>query len=193
LTGGIACGKTTVADFWCQWGAEIRDADRLAHALIAPGGDAVEAVLREFGDRFRTPEGGVDRNLLGQIVFAEPSARERLNALLHPTVIRQMRDWADRMRREVRCGVAVIPLLFEAGMEKGWDAVVSVVSTEKLMLKRLAMRGLSPVEAQARITSQWPVKEKQMRADRVIENNGSLAELETQCRAIWNDLFEQGD
>ncbi len=61
------------------------------------------------------------------------------------------------------------------------------------MMERLAERGLSPDEAQARIASQWPVREKRMRADRVIENNGTLAELETQCRAIWNDLFEQGD
>jgi len=193
LTGGIACGKSTVANLWHQWGAEVRDADEMAHRLIAPGGDCVEAVVREFGDRVRTPEGGVDRDHLGSIVFNDEAARERLNALLHPVVIREMRIWADRVRSEGRLGVAVVPLLFEVGMEENWDAVICVASNEETMLKRLAQRGLTLPEARARMASQWPVREKRMRADRVIENNGSLAELETRCRALWNDLFEQGD
>ena len=193
LTGGIACGKSTVADFWRQWGAEVLDADKVAHGLIAHGGECVEAVVREFGPRVRAAHGGVDRAALGPIVFGDPAARERLNALLHPAVIRRMRAWAAGVRREGRRGVAVVPLLFEAGMEREWDAVVCVASDEQTMLERLARRGLSPQEAQARIASQWPVREKRTRADRVIENNGSPAELETKCRAVWNDLFEQGE
>lgn len=193
LTGGIACGKSTVADFWRQWGAEVLDADKVAHGLIAPGGECVEAVVREFGPRVRAAHGGVDRSVLGAIVFGDSSARERLNARVHPAVIRRMRAWAEGIRRESRFGVAVVPLLYEAGMEKDWDAVVCVASDETTMLERLAQRGLSPQEAQARIASQWPVREKMARADRVIENKGSLAELELRCRAVWNDLFEQGE
>ena len=193
LTGGIACGKSTVADFWRRWGAEVMDADPVAHALIAHGGECVEAVVREFGSRVRSPNGGVDRGVLASIVFADARARERLNALVHPSVIRRMRTWAEVVRREGRVGVAVVPLLFEAGMEKDWDAVVCVASDEQTMLERLAQRGLSPHEAKARVASQWPVREKMARADHVIENNGSLAELETQCRAVWNDLVEQGE
>lgn len=193
LTGGIACGKSTVADFWRQWGAETLDADRVAHALIAHGGDCVEAVVREFGPRVRSAKGGVDRSLLGSIVFSDSSARERLNALLHPAVIRRMRAWAEKIRREGKPGVAVVPLLFEVGMEKEWDAIVCVASDEKTMLERLTSRGLTLAEARARIASQWPVREKMARADRVIENNGSLAELEKKCRDVWKDLFEQGD
>ena len=193
MTGGIACGKSTVADFWRQWGAEVLDADHVAHALIAPGGECAEAVAREFGARVGAVQGGIDRTALGAVVFADPAARERLNRLLHPAVIRRMRAWADGIRREGRIGVAVVPLLFEAGMEKEWDAVVCVAADEKTMLERLAARGLSPAEAKARIASQWPVREKRTRADRVIENNGSLAELEKACRAIWNDLVEQGE
>ena len=193
MTGGIACGKSTVADFWRQWGAEVLDADHVAHALIAPGGECAEAVAREFGARVRAVQGGIDRTALGAVVFADPAARERLNRLLHPAVIRRMRAWADGIRREGRIGVAVVPLLFEAGMEKEWDAVVCVAADEKTMLERLAARGLSPAEAKARIASQWPVREKRTRADRVIENNGSLAELEKACRAVWNDLVEQGE
>ncbi|MGD9612557.1 MAG: dephospho-CoA kinase [Kiritimatiellia bacterium] len=193
LTGGIACGKSTVAEFWRRWGAEVLDADHVAHALIAPGGECVEAVAREFGARVRAVQGGIDRRSLGALVFADSSARERLNRLLHPAVIRRMRAWATDVRRDGRRGVAVIPLLFEAGLEKDWDAVVCVASAEKTMLERLAARGLAPAAAQARIASQWPVREKMARADRVIENNGSLAELEETCRAVWNDLFEQGE
>ena len=193
MTGGIACGKSTVADFWRRWGAEVLDADDVAHALIAPGGECAEAVAREFGARAGAAKGGIDRVALGAVVFADAAARERLNRLLHPAVIRRMRAWADGIRRDGRRGVAVIPLLFEVGLEKEWDAVVCVAADEKTMWERLAARGLSPAEAKARIASQWPVREKSARADRVIENNGSLADLEKACRAVWNDLVEQGE
>ena len=193
LTGGIACGKSTVAELWRRQGAETLDADDVAHALIAPGGECVAAVVDAFGPAVRAADGGVDRERLGRIAFADPAARRRLEALLHPAVIRRMRGWAAGVRRAGRRGVAVVPLLFEAGREKEWDAVVCVASDEQTMLERLALRGLSPQAAKARIASQWPVREKTARADRVIENNGSLAELEKTSRAIWNDLFEQGD
>ncbi len=193
MTGGIACGKSTVADFWRRWGAEVLDADHVAHALIAPGGECVEAVVQAFGERVRAAEGGVDRRVLGSIVFADAAAREKLNALLHPVVIRRMQGWAEKVRREGRVGVAVVPLLFEAGMENGWDAVIGVASREQTMLERLEQRGLSPREAKERMASQWPVREKMARVDHGIENNGSLAELEVQCRAVWNDLVEQGE
>ena len=193
LTGGIACGKSVVAEFWRRWGAETLDADEVAHALIAPGGECVAAVVQAFGSAVRTAAGGVDRVRLGQIVFADAAARARLNGLLHPAVIRRMRAWAEDVRRSGRRGVAVIPLLFEVGLERDWDAVVCVAADERTMQERLIGRGLTPAEAQARIASQWPVREKAARADRVIENNGSLAELEKTCRAVWNDLVEQGE
>ena len=193
MTGGIACGKSTAADFWRRRGAETLDADDVAHALIAPGGAAVAAVVDVFGPAVRAAAGGIDRERLGRMAFADPAARRRLEALLHPAVIRRMRAWAEGVRRDGRRGVAVVPLLFEAGMEKEWDAVVCVASDEKTMLERLAARGLAPAEAKARIASQWPVREKMARADRVIENNGSLADLEKTCRAVWNDLVEQGE
>lgn len=193
MTGGIACGKSTVADFWRRWGADVLDADPVAHALIAPGGECVEAVAREFGAAVRAADGGIDRQALGAIVFKDEGARERLNQLLHPVVVRRLRAWAETVRREGRFGVAVVPLLFEVGLEKEWDAVVCVAADEQTMLERLVGRGLSPAEAQARIASQWPVREKIARADRVIENNGSRTDLEKKCRAVWNDLVEQGE
>ena len=193
LTGGIACGKSTVAVFWRDRGAAVCDADEVAHELMAPGGECIAAVAAAFGADVLGPDGGVDRAGLGRRVFEDPAARRRLEAIVHPAVIRRMREWAEAIRREGRLGVAVIPLLFEAGLEKDWDAVVCVASDEPTILERLASRGLTPSEAQARIASQWPVREKCARADHVIENNGSLAELETKSRAAWNHLMEQGE
>lgn len=193
LTGGIACGKSTVAGFWRRWGAEMIDADEIAHRLTAPGGVCVDEIQQVFGPRVWAPDGGIDRARLAAIVFADAAARERLNQLVHPPVIRCMRVWAEGIRREGLAGVAVMPLLFEAGLEKEWDTVVCVVSDERLILERLAQRGLSPAEARARLASQWPLSRKKELADRVIENNGSLDELEARCRAVWQDLFEEGD
>ena len=193
LTGGIACGKSTVAGCWRRWGADVLDADEVAHGLLAPGGECTGAVAQAFGPGVLGADGGIDRARLGRIVFADPEARRRLEAIVHPEVVRRMREWAGGVRRHGRLGVAVVPLLFEAGMEKDWDAVVCVASSEQTMLERLAARGLSPEEAQARIASQWPVRDKIARADHVIENNQGLAELESTCRALWNHLVEQGD
>lgn len=193
LTGGIACGKSTVAAFWRQWGVEVLDADEVAHALIEPGGPAVDAVVQAFGPELRNAAGGIDRAALAPRIFGDEPARRRLEELLHPPVIARMRAWAAAVRREGRRGAAVVPLLYEAGMDKDWDAVVCVVSSEQTILERLEQRGLSPEAARARMASQWPVREKAARADRLIENNGSLAELESRSRDIWNEVFEQGD
>jgi len=193
LTGGIACGKSAVANLWQGWGADVLDADAVVHELLAAGGAAVDAVAAGFGPDVRAADGGIDRARLGQIVFADADARRRLEAIVHPEVIRRMRAWAEGIRRGGRFGVAVVPLLFEAGLAAGFDAVVCVVSAESTILERLASRGLSPEEARARIASQWPVGDKASRADHVIENNGSLAELETKSRALWNLLMQPGD
>lgn len=193
LTGGIACGKSTVAEFWRQWGAETLDADDVVHGLLAAGGECVRAIAGAFGPEVLAIDGSIDRDRLGRIVFGDPAARQRLEDMVHPAVIRRMREWAVEVCRQGRFGVAVIPLLFEAGMAEDWDDVICVASSEWIVMERLAQRGLTPEEARARIASQWPVHEKCMRADRVIDNNGSLAELETTCRAVWNDMTEQGD
>lgn len=196
LTGGIACGKSAVAQWWRQWGAETLDADEVVHRLLAPDGVCVRTVAEAFGPEVLAADGGIDRERLGRIAFGDAAARLRLEALVHPAVIRQMREWAAQVRRAGRFGVAVIPLLFEAGLTADWDEIICVASSEATMMERLAQRGLTPEEARARIASQWPVHEKCARADRVIDNNGSLAELETRCRAVWNDMndrLEQGD
>jgi dephospho-CoA kinase len=193
LTGGIACGKSTVAEIWRREGACILDTDELAHQLIEPGGEYVESVLREFGAHLRTPQGGVDRQQLGAQVFADPAARARLNALLHPPIKARVRAWCESVRQQHRKGVAVIPLLFEAGMDGEWDAVVCVAATLETMRARLTARGLKPAEADARIASQMPIAEKKARATHIIENDGTLAELTAKSLALWKNLVEKGN
>lgn len=182
-----------MADCWRRLGAEVLDADAVAHGLLAPGGECVDAVLAAFGESVRAAEGGVDRAKLGRIVFADPARLKQLNGLLHPAVKERMACWAERIRRDGRKGVAVVPLLFEAGMASDWDAVVCVVSGEEEVLERLALRGLEPAGARARIDSQWPVREKAARADYVIENNRTLEDLETRSVRIWKTLVEEGE
>lgn len=191
VTGGIACGKTTVCNFFQAWGAEIWDADMEAHRLIAPGGAAVEPVLRTFGADLRDAHGGVNRPQLAKRVFADETALATLNALLHPPIIRASKEWA----RNIQCtpgarGVAAIPLFFECGMRPGppWHTVLCLSSTRSTMLRRLLDRGLTEAEAMTRIDSQWPVGEKAARATALIENDGSLADLEAACRSFWNQL-----
>ena len=141
-------------------GPVIHDADIRVHSASRQTGMKhmnktvanADAVLKEFGAQMQAADGGVDRAKLAAVVFADAAARQRLEALLHPEVIRRMRAWVEEVRRDGLCGVGVVPLLFEVGLEKdGWDAIVCVTSSEAAVLARLAQRGLTPAEAQARI------------------------------------------
>jgi len=177
LTGGIACGKSAALAMFAELGARVVDADDVAHEWMGAGREGAEVVAREFGSGCLRADGSVDRTALGRLVFGDDSARRRLNALAHPAIRELLRGWRDAVRRAGVPGVAAIPLLYESGMEDDWDAVVCIVSDDEAVRARLAARGLSPDEAQARLDAQWPVGEKARRADYVIENRGTLEEL----------------
>ena len=191
VTGGIACGKSTVCGFFRRWGADIWDADEEAHALTGPGGAAVKKIVRTFGSGVIGRDGGIDRRRLGEIVFADETALERLNAMLHPAILKAGRRWAAAVRRRGGKGVAAIPLFFECGMSAGreWPAVVCLSASRGTMLRRLRDRGLGEEEAMARIASQWPVSEKAEQSTDVIENDGTLEELEARCREVFAKYF----
>lgn len=193
VTGGIACGKSTVCGFFRRWGAEIWDADDEAHALLAPGGAAVKKLLRTFGSRIVSGDGGIDRRRLGEIVFADEAARARLNAITHPAILAAGRRFAVSVRRRGAAGAAAIPLFFECGMAPGrtWPAVLCLGATRETMLRRLLGRGLTEDEALARIASQWPVSEKAALSTDVIENDGTLADLESRCLEVFVRYFGQ--
>lgn len=193
LTGNIAAGKSTVARIWRSLDATVVDADVLARQAVEPGTPALARIVEEWGDEVVEAGGGLDRAALRAIVFADPGARERLEAIVHPAVA-ELRDEAYRAAAErgERVVVADIPLLFEAGLVDDFDAVVLVDAPEEIRLARLVGdRGMDPEEARRMIAAQMPSELKQARADFVIANKGTLMELDRRSREVWTELLRR--
>ena len=190
LTGGIATGKSTFAEALRARGVPVVDADVLARAAVAPGTPALAEIARAFGPGVLTPDGGLDRKKMAAIVFADPGARRRLEAITHPAVRRAM---ADETARLAAAGHDLAfydtPLLFEVGLDAVVDAVVVVWAPPAVQRARLASRdGLGPAEADARLAAQLPVDEKAARADFVVENVGARDELGPKAERLLADL-----
>jgi len=190
LTGGIACGKSTVASILRELGARVVDADEVARELLAPGSPVLARVAERFGGEVLREDGSLDRQRLAGIVFRDRQALADLNAITHPSIIAAIRRRIQEAREEgVRVLVIEAPLLLEAGMESMVDEVWVVTCTREQQIERLCRRtGLSPREAEARMGAQMPLEEKVRRADRVIPNRGSLAQLRAQVERHWQDL-----
>lgn len=190
LTGNIASGKSTVAALLAARGALVIDADHLAREAVAPGTDGFDAVVEQFGPSIIAPNGTLDRTALRVRVFSDPSAREALNAIVHPRV-RKLRDEAVReaMARGEPLIISDIPLLFEIGLEQAFDGVILVDAPEGMRRERLVRhRGLSPDAAQAMIDVQWPSTTKRARSHWVIDNDGTTEALRARVDAIWPQL-----
>ncbi len=190
LTGGIACGKTVVRELLADRGALTIDADAIVHQLMAAGTDLTRRIGEAFGSDVLSADGSVDRTKLGRLVFSDPSARSKLNALVHPDVIREEK----RLLREAEgrgVGVAVVDaaLMIEAGTYRDYDKLLVVHCPRALQLERLVVRdGLSRAEAARRVEAQMPVEEKKPYADFLIDTSGSLADTERQVEQIWKRL-----
>ena len=187
LTGGIATGKSSVAELWRAKGAAIIDADVLARRALEPGSTTYRQVVEKFGRGILNADGSVNRPALGDIVFTDERRRQELNAIVHPAV-RQM--WTQALAVETGFAVAVIPLLFEVGAENEFDWTVAVGCSEATQLSRLRAIGLDEARAGARIRAQLPVQQKMDRADFAIWNDGSRAVLARQAEMIWDKLKE---
>jgi dephospho-CoA kinase len=190
LTGGIASGKTTTARWLRQWGAEVIDSDELAHAAIAPGQPAHAAIVEQFGKQVLQADGAIDRQRLGEIVFADDEQRERLNRIVHPRV---RAEWQRRSAQIEAASpqtvvVAMIPLLYETGVERAFEAVLVVGCRPETQAQRLRSRGLTERQIEARLRAQLPVAARMEPADFVIWNEFSLAILEQQTRMVWQTL-----
>ena len=172
-------------------GAVVWDADRAAHELMAPGSEAHRAVARRFGPGILREDGAIDRPALGRRVFGNAEELKALNALVHPAVLAQMRAWRAEEQAKGRPALAVVPLLYEAGAEQGWDAVICVGAPKEAVLKRLLERGLSAEDAERRLSAQMPVEMKMERADYAVWNGGSLEELEQKLTTIWLDILQK--
>ena len=190
LTGGIACGKSTVSRMLEACGAAIVDADRIAREVVRPGTPALDEIREAFGAGVLTPEGELDRKRLGSIVFADPKARRRLESITHPRIraemLRQMTEWNEKDPDKLV--VLDIPLLYESGLENKYDfaEIIVVYIPREMQIERLMQRdGLSRQEAERRLAAQWPIEEKRSRADVVIDNSGTLQDTERQVRAYY--------
>jgi len=177
VTGGVACGKSEVGRILERQGFAVCDADVLAHAAIEPGGAAYGAVVRRFGPRILRADGTVDRPALARMVFADAAALADLNALVHPVVRQALDQWRAGLPLQ-QDAAALVPLLYEAGWTDGWTAVICVAADPETVWERVKQRRWTAEETRRRIAAQWPLEEKARRADYVIRNDGTLAELE---------------
>ena len=163
LTGGIASGKSTVSGFLSDAGARIIDADKIARTVVEPGTPAYNGILSFFGRTILQPDGQIDRERLGDIIFNDPDKKKRLDAIVHPRVFEQSAQKIAEISAQDPDAVIImdIPLLLEAGMERDLAEVIVVYVPEPLQLERLMMRdGIDESAAMARIRSQIPIEEK---------------------------------
>jgi dephospho-CoA kinase len=194
LTGNIASGKSEVARLLAERGATIIDADVLARDAVAPGTPALAQIVARWGPGVLASDGTLDRGALRQIVFADRGELDALNAIVHPAVAALRAERIAQLRgKAAEMVVYDVPLLFEANLAQGFDAIVLVDAPEALRLERLVQtRGLAPDEAQRMIAAQMPAREKRGRADFVVENDGTLAELAERVGVLWEQLTAQG-
>jgi len=195
LTGNIASGKSTVARVWQRLGAPVIDADVLARRAVAPGSVGLRRIVETFGPGVLDEAGRLDRAALRDIVFHDPEARAKLEAIVHPEVGRLRREEEARLEAAgEKIVVHDIPLLFEAGLDEEFDAIVLVDAPERVRLERLMRdRGLTEDEARRMIDAQMPSSQKRDRADYVIENEGTLEALERAAEEVWRELRRRAD
>jgi dephospho-CoA kinase len=187
LTGGIASGKSMVAEELAARGAVIIDADLLAREVVEPGTPALAAIIGRFGPKV-VRDGQLDRARLAQIVFADPLARNDLERIVHPAVRARAAE-LERAAGDAAVVVHVIPLLVETGQHQDFDLVVTVDADHETQIQRLILRnGFSRAEAESRIAAQASREDRKRAADVVLDNTGSLAQLREQIDALWAEL-----
>ena len=191
LTGGLASGKSLVGEALVSSGCFLIQADELGHEALAPGGASYDAVVREFGREILTGGGAIDRQQLGALVFASPERLARLNALVHPGVVRREEELiAEFAAREPR-GIAVVEaaILIETGSYKRFDRIILVwCAVEQQVERALRRGGAEEDDVRARISRQMPLAQKRKFADFVIDTSGEKQDTLRQARAVYEAL-----
>lgn len=195
LTGGIGSGKSAVAAMLAARGAVVLDADQHAREVVAPGTPGLAAVIEAFGPGVRAADGSLDREALARLVFPDPAALARLNAIVHPLVGALS---AERHAAAAAAGTRVlvhdVPLLVEGGLAAAYDVVVVVDAPEELQLARLVgPRGLSEDDARARMARQATREQRRAVAGHVLLNDGTLAELDAAVAELWQQLLARAE
>jgi len=188
LTGGIATGKSVVAETFQEMGAFVLDADALGHNLMEPGAPAHGEILEAFGQEVLSAGGGIDRKRLGARIFADPAARRRLNAILHPRILAEVEGRILDFARRSPGGIAVVQaaLVVEAGVRSRFDRIVVTHCDPETQARRLVERdGISREQARRRISAQAEPRERLAAADHVIDTSGSLDETRARAREVF--------
>ena len=192
LTGGIASGKTTVADQFAGLGAGVVDTDRVARDVVRPGEAGLAAVVEAFGPGILSASGELDRRTLRAVVFADPGQRRRLEALLHPLIRARTLQQLDRLSAPY--AVVVVPLLLETGFGSLVDRVVVVDCARETQLARLLARdGIDPAQAEAMLNAQLDRQTRLAGADDVIDNGGDPARTRERVRTLHARYIELTD
>ena len=189
LTGGVGMGKSTAAAFFLARGVKMVDTDQLARELVQPGRPALAQIRSAFGEKVIAPDGQLRRAELADIVFADPAARKKLEAILHPCI---RESWLARVQtwrgENSPLAVVVIPLLFETQAESHFDRIICVACSENSRRERLRARGWTPEQIEQRMAAQMPVADKIARADFVIWTEGDLESHSRQVDGILERL-----
>ena len=191
LTGGLASGKTFVGEALASHGCLLIQADELGHEALAPGGEAYDAVVREFGREILTDGGLIDRQQLATQAFGSPERLVRLNALVHPPVMRREEQLIVEFAARQPQGIAVVEaaILIETGSYKRFDRIILVWCGEEQQVERALRRdGAVEADVRARISRQMPLEEKRKFADFVIDTSGWKEETVRQARAVYETL-----
>jgi len=191
LTGGLACGKSFVGAALADMGCLLIQADELGHEVLAPGGPAHDAVVNEFGREILSGDGTIDRKALAARVFGDPERLARLNALVHPAVIRLEEERAAEYAAVKSDGIAVVEaaILIETGSYKRFDKMILVTCDEQSQFERAMHRwGAAESDVRARLARQMPVAEKRKFADFVIDTSGNKEDTLRQTRAVYEQL-----
>ncbi|HEX6255111.1 MAG TPA: dephospho-CoA kinase [Euzebyales bacterium] len=189
LTGGIASGKSAVAERFSKFGAEIIDADEIARDVTKPGTQAHHEIVEHFGYEILDDDGFIDRARLGAIVFADERQRSVLNEITHPPILAEIADRLELLVAFDGCVVLDVPLLVETDAERRYDAIVVVATREETQVSRLVRdRGMSEHEARQRVRAQAPLDAKLARATHVLWNEGSLDELAARADEVAEAL-----
>jgi dephospho-CoA kinase len=188
LTGGLACGKSFVGDLLVELGCSLIQADELGHQVLAPGGEAYDAVIGEFGSDIVNGGGQIDRNVLASLVFNAPERLARLNALVHPPVLRREEALAAGYAAREPHGVLVVEaaILIETGSYKRFDRIILVTCREDQQVERAMRReGSTEADVRARLRRQMPLDEKRKFAHFVIDTSGEKEDTVRQTRAVY--------
>jgi dephospho-CoA kinase len=192
LTGGIACGKSTVAEMFVCLGGHLIDFDLLAHEVQEPGKPAWQDVVNCFGAEILLPDRRIDRNKLGSVVFNDQALLKRLNTIVHPRVFE---EWCGRLEKiQTQTPHAIVfsdvPLLFEGGMQHLFELTIVVMIEPTQQIERLMTRNaVCRDDAERRLNSQMPIGEKAGLADIVIDNTCDIFATEKKVAGIWQDLL----